>query len=869
MTSSTINLEENLTVRDWYEESQGYYGSTATNMVCYDNGTNIRGPYALPSCTVSNIRIKVDPSDTGIYVRGCIYKKVNGVATAILMGVGSWKQLSSSGAQVVDCPCSIFLPNSGNYYIGWSSSGVVGAISWLGYPSWDGKTSYFRNGYPDPFGTPSFTDSTITFVARVTYRVPSPPTFVWTRVKDLNEDLDLQDSFWRVNPFLLEGWESNTFTENGWTKYNSPTLVQTPVHHGGYSLKADETTSTYNGVVKTFTARTTLSTRFFVYFPSLPSGLTSGELVYVGGVGSPLRIQTSPSSRWVVSFSGITYLTQPVLQAGRWYIIEIKLWQSGLNCNIKIWIDEQLRYQNSVVFSTSYSDIRFGHAVSSGASLTYYVDDIALDSVLIGSNFDPVGDFGRFCYQTLSLNGIIGNPRWKYLLESLHTFQERNISTNSFAQVGIYSQCPPYRARMVRTSDGTVHYAHDLNNLGGVYHFYSRNNGKSWSTSTLVVSSKGEPCMTRDGNDNLLIIYRAASTIYFKKATVNKGVNPWTWTWGTERTIGSTWPNAIVCDSNNYYHVWAYVNTSTVGWYRCTDGQGIAWTYTPFTNTVANTSGGFVVDSQNNLYGFNQFSNGVGKVKKLTYEGGTTWTAGDWVTFLPISAQSGIPIMLPDDRIMYVWWNSGNNYNYVMFSGVRDVSSWSTYNSTSLGTSQSYSQMTAFAFSKKKYRVYYWRSNLLKYRQTNDGGKTWATEVSESTAGPGAYNLQSTPRGEQGFFNVFFNVTLNYSVAIKAGEDISFDFSKKIFDILTLESMGPLFTPFLTLLQTFHLDSSLTKRSLKSIYGSFILGDQISKTSRKSLAETISGILDMLRKRSLKSLRENGPREVLEVDTEG
>lgn len=244
----------------------------------------------------------------------------------------------------------------------------------------------------------------------------------------LFEARSLSDLFWRVNPWLKEGFESNSFSTNGWSTVASPTIVQSPIHHGGYSLYLVNTTSQGDAIYKTFTSKTKFSVRFFVYWSTFATYSTSGwsggpQLII--GANNPSYIFTfggdssDGTRRWCLSnrFNSSKVYSTDLISTGVWYQCEV-VWNNG---GVTAYINgiEKLKHNASV---SSVTRIDFGSttAGTGAAAQYYYLDDIAIDDNPIGRNFDPVGPFGRSCYELRSLVDFLRSPRFQYLLENLN-----------------------------------------------------------------------------------------------------------------------------------------------------------------------------------------------------------------------------------------------------------------------------------------------------------------------------------------------------------------------------------------------------------------------------------------------------------------
>lgn len=225
---------------------------------------------------------------------------------------------------------------------------------------------------------------------------------VWTNPFWIFERTSLSDLFWRVNPFFLEGFESNSFLTNGWTTYTRCSIVQSPVHHGGYAVRIQMVNGTTVYLSKSISSTRHLSVRCYFRMSNFPTG-TEFKIIDLRSGSNFCGSFNVTSSYWRVYG---TYSSQiiysPTPQLDTWYGIELEYHQvSGTTYRVK-------GYLNGVKIADitdTYNDwavnlVYFQYG--SNASYTVFYDDIAFDYNSIGSTFDPVGSFGRSCYERLT-----------------------------------------------------------------------------------------------------------------------------------------------------------------------------------------------------------------------------------------------------------------------------------------------------------------------------------------------------------------------------------------------------------------------------------------------------------------------------------
>lgn len=166
---------------------------------------------------------------------------------------------------------------------------------------------------------------------------------------------------------------------------------------------------------------------------------------------------------------------------------------------------------------------------------------------------------------------------------------QADISPNTVTTASGATTQHSWFKKVLRTSDGTIHAV--LAQTGSIEHYYSYNDGVSWSNQT--ISSTSYDCsFDKDSNDNLVVVYGGSSNTFFKKATVTKGT-PWTWSWGAQKTVDSsvTCLGAdIVVDGNDYYHVVIRHATSTGILYFRSDMWDASFYKLLTANTASETS---------------------------------------------------------------------------------------------------------------------------------------------------------------------------------------------------------------------------------------------------------------------------------------
>jgi len=291
-----------------------------------------------------------------------------------------------------------------------------------------------------------------------------------------------------------------------------------------------------------------------------------------------------------------------------------------------------------------------------------------------------------------------------------------------------------YERKVCRTSDGTIHVLIQARRY--VYHRYSYNQGTSWNSLTTwdFGPTEYDPyyCgIDVDPNDNLIAVCsRSPGSIRFKKAIVNKTGSPWTWSWGSEilvANISDGWDPDILSDSNGYYHAVYERTTGNSEWARSVDG-GQTWTRTSTFSSYTRNS--IVKDSANNLYLFS-FDQNDGKMKgrKVTYNGGTSWSLGG-ITTIDTSGSIHASLCLNDDRLCLIYQRGGSGCYFKRSTNPSDITTWdnyiiletSIYSSTCLALGQNV-QNKVYSF----YRGTYSGITGIYYKVSNDNGVTFGS----------------------------------------------------------------------------------------------------------------------------------------------
>jgi hypothetical protein len=295
-----------------------------------------------------------------------------------------------------------------------------------------------------------------------------------------------------------------------------------------------------------------------------------------------------------------------------------------------------------------------------------------------------------------------------------------------------------WQKKILRTSDGTIHII--LYRTGYVTHYYSYDDGANWNS--IDVWNVARSCsIAKDSGDNLVAAAANSSNLFFKKAAVTKGT-PWTWSWGSEKTVDSAYatfiyPDVLV-DGNDYFHVVYERTDGYPRWARCTDGSGDSWTVTElsgFSSTFTAVS--VVKDSSNNLFVFGARTdrNALLKAVKITYNGGTSWTVGSYYNVSSANAYPACTHVLSDDRLIVTYTlTSSYNLRFRKSTNPSDVSSWGTETTIKDGIDGS-SYHSIMVISSTTIRVYYCDGLYLCYKESTDGGANWGSEQNVYTTG--------------------------------------------------------------------------------------------------------------------------------------
>jgi|GEM_PF-5334237 len=319
----------------------------------------------------------------------------------------------------------------------------------------------------------------------------------------------------------------------------------------------------------------------------------------------------------------------------------------------------------------------------------------------------------------------------------------------------------PAQKKVIRTSDNTVHaiFSEDA----AFNHWISRNDGVSWASITIesYAPSKSRYCsVVKDNNDNLYLATDKSenpSGIWFRKGTVNKGVSPWTWSWGAEVEVTGALTHCfypdILIDGNGYIHIpfariyasvrctWARSINGGTTWVIGTDTGGNAYLFPNYYNYYPT----IVKDSLNNLYFFVVSSGGNPdyiQVKKATYSAGPSWSLpsgqGNYVSNTTVQGGEVTARCLPDDRFIVAFVDSNSfsgNLYFTKSINPNDVSAWRFQ--IQLSTDVSIYSPSIIVYSSSKYKIYYIKTDGVVYsRETLDGGNTWSSVHCEYNASP-------------------------------------------------------------------------------------------------------------------------------------
>jgi len=295
----------------------------------------------------------------------------------------------------------------------------------------------------------------------------------------------------------------------------------------------------------------------------------------------------------------------------------------------------------------------------------------------------------------------------------------------------------PWQKNVVRTSDGTIHVL--MRSASAITHFYSRDDGKTWTKGDDLWAVLGSCSIDADTNDNLIAVRGdGADGIHFKKATVTKNAT-WTWSWGSDVEINSGptlfYPD-IIADGNNYYHI-VYYDTSPLGvveWERSIDG-GATWTRIDLTAFSLATEAGIIKDKNNNLYVFGSHgSPDYVRALKITYSAGPSWSIGTCynVSHITTAGWCSIQILANGKLILIYIEDATGNLFFRKSTNAYDVSAWDTQvQITTISPGDISDQYgSIMVLSNTKIRVYHCKDFLLSYQESTDGGVTFGTEQS-------------------------------------------------------------------------------------------------------------------------------------------
>lgn len=327
--------------------------------------------------------------------------------------------------------------------------------------------------------------------------------------------------------------------------------------------------------------------------------------------------------------------------------------------------------------------------------------------------------------------------------------------------------------KVKRSHDHTIHalFSEDT----ALKHWFSRDDGVTWSSTTIESYGAGgnrQTAVDRDDNDNLYLIVGKSGTaaqqiITFRKGTVNKGVSPWTWSWGAETTISGAYisnasPDITVKDISGYVciHVcWVcQAATSMALWIYSTNG-GTSWSaitkifpnnYKYFSNVSA--------DALNNMFFFGSPSGGdvdYIKGRKVIYSAGSppTW-ALDATTYncshVSNAGYTSVSRCLSNNKLVLLYPSAAVVSADIYFrksTNVSNVSTWDTQ--VLIDTGVHYYSYGFLIYSDTRIVVYYQKTAdfIIYSKESLDGGVTWGAAVIENNVGtqPCSLNLCVTP----------------------------------------------------------------------------------------------------------------------------
>lgn len=208
----------------------------------------------------------------------------------------------------------------------------------------------------------------------------------------------------------MTGWEHGVGSTSGggiWnTSAGSPTInsTSTYVRTGSYSIRFYKTGTAATCYFTKSTTGTTIVSRFYVRFTTLPAAkITIFNAASAGG--DNFKIMVTSGGVISAQINSGTERTGPTLSTGTWYCIETKSYSGSASYTLDWQVDHAEQTQ-ATASSSNYNQtvITFGSLTSS--TYDFYMDDMVLSQT---SGDYPIGA-GAIVGKIASSDGTVSNP---------------------------------------------------------------------------------------------------------------------------------------------------------------------------------------------------------------------------------------------------------------------------------------------------------------------------------------------------------------------------------------------------------------------------------------------------------------------------
>ncbi|PVX24646.1 MAG: hypothetical protein CW716_09620 [Candidatus Bathyarchaeum sp.] len=237
-----------------------------------------------------------------------------------------------------------------------------------------------------------------------------------------------------------DGFESADFSNWNATE-NSPTIVQTPLHHGSYAMQAvlANSASTNCRASKNITSTSEAYLRCYVRMEDLftGSGLKGiGPRFYYSGGARAYAIVDCSNHKWGVRNhvnSETFYETgTSEINADEWYCLELYMKIDSSNGELKLWVNGELKIEQ-IGLNTGTDNITGVSAntysqLAEGTERTIYLDSVACADKHIG--LDPEYINNSITDEALFVSSVPHLTNWE-IVEGIYGWVLSNLTYNS------------------------------------------------------------------------------------------------------------------------------------------------------------------------------------------------------------------------------------------------------------------------------------------------------------------------------------------------------------------------------------------------------------------------------------------------------